>query len=436
MPSRSCSDIFRNSTTACQNSAPLVDGRNLPWLFLAIGCVKILHELGHAMTCKHFGGEVHEMGFMLLVFSPCLYCDVSDAWRLRSKWQRIAVSAAGMIVELVLAALATIVWWYAQPGVVQLVALNIMIICTVNTLLINGNPLMRYDGYFIFSDLVETPNLWQRSREAFRYFWSDWLLGQPVVEDPLIPINKPLALGVRGCIQNLYGMHMRCDRVGAHQSALPIPFGKRGVRRGVHGCRQRAYRAHFRRDRTGAQSHPRAELRTGRLGLITLLALALIVAGLAIPIDYQVRAPLILMPDDAARVYATVDGTLTKVLPSGTKVTRGQTIGQLTNPEVQIEITHLEGELKVRQLHVEHLEKLRGVDTKANDEIPTAQTVLADSRRRLDERLSVDEKRLTLSAPVDGFIIDSPRKPEADQQTPGCPAGAARCSIPNQADAR
>ena len=72
-----------------------VDPRNLVWLLLAIGVVKVLHEFGHALACKHFGGEVHEMGFMLLVFSPCLYCDVSDAWRFPSKWKRIAVSAAG-----------------------------------------------------------------------------------------------------------------------------------------------------------------------------------------------------------------------------------------------------------------------------------------------------------------------------------------------------
>lgn len=107
------------------------------------------------------------MGFMLLVFAPCLYCDVSDAWRLKSKWRRIAVSSAGVMVELVLAAAATIVWWYAQPGVVQLVALNIMVICTLNTLLVNGNPLMRYDGYYILSDLVEVPNLWQHRAKRF-----------------------------------------------------------------------------------------------------------------------------------------------------------------------------------------------------------------------------------------------------------------------------
>src|SRR5258707_4186214 len=109
-----------------------------------------------------------------------------------------------MLVELVLASLATIVWWYAQPGVVQLIALNIMIICTVNTLLINGNPLMRYDGYYIFSDLVETPNLWQRSREAFRHFWSGWLLGQPMDDDPLIPAGKRPLLAAYAMFSKVY----------------------------------------------------------------------------------------------------------------------------------------------------------------------------------------------------------------------------------------
>src|SRR4051794_30213154 len=113
------------------------------------------------------------------------------------------------MVEVVLGAIATIVWWYAQPGIVQLVALNVMIICTVNTLLINGNPLMRYDAYFIFSDLVETPNLWQRSREALRHFWSDWLLGQPEPEDPLIPAGKRPWLASYAVLSKLY-MVMVC----------------------------------------------------------------------------------------------------------------------------------------------------------------------------------------------------------------------------------
>ena len=81
--------------------------------------VKVLHEFGHGLSCKHFGGECHEMGVMLLVFTPCLYCNVSDSWMLPNKWHRAAIGAAGMYVELFLASIATFVWWFSEPGPAQ-----------------------------------------------------------------------------------------------------------------------------------------------------------------------------------------------------------------------------------------------------------------------------------------------------------------------------
>ena len=358
-----------------------VDPRNLVWLLTAIGVVKVLHEFGHAMACKHFGGEVHEMGFMLLVFSPCLYCDVSDAWRFPSKWKRIAVSAAGMMVELVLASAATIVWWYAQPGVVQLVALNIMIICTVNTLLINGNPLMRYDGYYIFSDLVETPNLWQRSREAFRHFWSDWLLGQPQDDDPLIPAGKRPWLAAYAIFSKVY-MVVICVTIvwGLMKVLYPYHLQNVAVVVGFTVLGSALVAPLSAALQLARNPIRRADLRTGRLSLLTVAALAVVVAVMAIPIDYNVRAPLVIMPANASRVYATVGGTLTKMLPAGTRVHRGDVIGQLQDTGAELEVARLEGELKLRQLHVEHLERLRGIDHEANDQLPTARTALADSQ--------------------------------------------------------
>ncbi|HEX3599112.1 MAG TPA: HlyD family efflux transporter periplasmic adaptor subunit [Lacipirellulaceae bacterium] len=391
----------------------LVDWRNLPWLLVAIGIAKVLHELGHALVCKHFGGEVREMGFMLLVFAPCLYCDVSDAWRLKSKWRRIAVSAAGVTVELVLAAAATIVWWNAQPGVVQLVALNIMVICTLNTLLVNGNPLMRYDGYYILSDLVEVPNLWQRSREAFRYFWSEWLMGQPTEEDPLLPAAQRPWLAAYASVSKVY-LSMVCVMIvwGLAKTLSPYHLENLAYLAGVTVFGSALVGPAMGITELAKNPARRAEVRKGRMALLLAAGLAALVAVLAFPVDYNVSAPLVLMPADAARVYATVDGTLESMLPAGSTVVRGDTIGTLANAEMGLELTRLEGELSERRMKVEHLERLRGIDHEANDQLPTARTALADSERRLEERRS-EAKRLTLTAPTDGVVISAPRVPKA-----------------------
>jgi putative peptide zinc metalloprotease protein len=387
----------------------LVDARNLPWLLLAIGGVKVLHEFGHALTCKHYGGQVHEMGFMLLVFAPCLYCDVSDAWSFPNKWRRIAVSAAGMTVELVLAAAATIIWWHAQPGILQLIALNVMIVGSVNTLLVNGNPLLRYDGYYILSDLVETPNLWQRSRDALARFWATWLLGEPATGDPLVPDSRYKWLALYGAISKVY-LAVVCVAIvwglvewlhPQHLQNLAYLVGFTVLASSLLGPLTGAVQI-------ARNPIRRAELRKGRLALVMSLALSAIIVLLAVPVNYRVSAPLVLLPHDAARVFATTEGTLASVLPANRKVTKGETIGQLKNTETEIELARLEGEQRLRKLRVEHLEKLRGVDREANDQLPTARAALADSERRLAERRS-DIKRLTLVAPTDGVIIPAPR---------------------------
>ncbi len=154
----------------------LVGPRNLLWMAIVFAAAKILHEFGHAMTCKHFGGECHELGLMLLITVPCLYCNVTDSWMLQSPWRRIAVSAAGMIVEFQLASLAVFVWWCSEPGIIHAIALNTMVVCTVGTVFFNGNTLLRYDGYFILVDLLGIPNLWQESRLALKTQLSKWFL--------------------------------------------------------------------------------------------------------------------------------------------------------------------------------------------------------------------------------------------------------------------
>ena len=124
---------------------------------------KVLHEFGHGLSCKHFGGECHEMGVMILVLTPCLYCNVSDSWMLPNKWHRAAIGAAGMYVEVVLASICTFIWWFTEPGLFNYLCLNVMFICSVSTVMFNANPLLRYDGYYILADILEIPNLRQKA---------------------------------------------------------------------------------------------------------------------------------------------------------------------------------------------------------------------------------------------------------------------------------
>jgi putative peptide zinc metalloprotease protein len=318
-----------------------------------------------------------------------------------------------MTVEIVRAAVATIVWWHAQPGLIQLMAMNTMIVCTIGTLLVNGNPLLRYDGYYILSDLVEVPNLWQRSREVLRRLATEWILGEPPTEDPLIPARHRWWLGsyaaasmlyvfavcvaiVWGLVELLYPLHLQNLAYGVGFTVLGSA---------VAGSVSR-FLQFFRNPLR------RAELPAGRLALKCSIGLVIVVAVLAMPVTYYVDAPLVLMPEDAARVYATIDGTLEHMLPRGQQVERGQVIGQLANLKVTLELARAEGEYKLGQLRVEHLERLRGVDPTANDELPTSRAVMADAKRRLNDWRR-EASRLTLTSPVDGTILLPPRVRDA-----------------------
>ena len=127
--------------------------------------VKIAHELGHGLACKWHGGEVHEAGVLMLAFYPVPYVDVSHSAAFANKWQRALVGAAGMLTELFIAALAFYAWLALEPGLARGVAHGVAVLASVTTLFFNANPLLRYDGYYILSDLIEIPNLGPRARQ-------------------------------------------------------------------------------------------------------------------------------------------------------------------------------------------------------------------------------------------------------------------------------
>lgn len=160
---------------------------NLIYLWITMALAKVIHEFGHGISCNHYGGECHEMGVMLLVFSPCLYCDVTDSWMMRNKWHRIIIGAAGMYIEVILSAIAIYVWWFTKPGLLHHLALNTFFVTTITTVIFNANPLMRFDGYYMMSDFLEIPNLRQKSEKLLREAFSWYCLGIESRPDPFMP---------------------------------------------------------------------------------------------------------------------------------------------------------------------------------------------------------------------------------------------------------
>lgn len=148
---------------------------NLLLLWLIYPIIKFFHEMGHAYAVKRGGGEVHELGFMLLVLIPMPYVDASSSSAFADKKQRMLVGAAGIIVELFFAALAMVVWVNSEPGLIKSFAYNIIFIAGVSTLFINGNPLLKFDGYYVLTDLLEIPNFAQKANQ----YWG-WLFKRVV----------------------------------------------------------------------------------------------------------------------------------------------------------------------------------------------------------------------------------------------------------------
>ena len=163
---------------------------NLVMLFLTYPFVKALHELGHGYAIKAWGGEVHQVGVMMIVLMPIPYVDATAAWSYQEKRKRIVVGAAGIMVELMLAALAMMVWVNVGKGFVSALAFNVMLIGGVSTLLFNGNPLLRFDGYYVFADLIEIPNLGVRGNKYMGYLFRRYLFGVTDAKSPATARNE------------------------------------------------------------------------------------------------------------------------------------------------------------------------------------------------------------------------------------------------------
>lgn len=197
---------------AWQHQAALTDNladrvlsaSNLLLLWFTYPLVKAIHEAAHGLACKAWGGSVREIGVMFILFTPVPYVDATSSYRFPSKWARAAVAAAGIAAELMVGALALFVWLGAEPGMVKAVAYNVILIAGVSTLLVNGNPLMRYDGYFIACDLLELPNFAQRATAYWAYLVDRWAYGARDAQPPVEARGERWLLFLYGAVSPVY----------------------------------------------------------------------------------------------------------------------------------------------------------------------------------------------------------------------------------------
>ncbi|MBS0262103.1 MAG: HlyD family efflux transporter periplasmic adaptor subunit [Planctomycetes bacterium] len=392
----------------------LLTPANMIWLSLALGVTKVLHELGHAVTCRHFGRDCHEMGLLLLVFTPCLYCNVTDAWMIESKWQRAAVGAAGVFVELVLAALGTFGWWFSEPGLFNTLCFHLMLVCSVSTLLFNGNPLLRYDGYFILADLVEIPNLSQHATAVLRDWGAGTLLGIPVERDGEQSRWRRLGLGLFGLASAVYRVAITLGILLLLHNVLK-PHRLEVLVEGLACLVLIGMLAGplWRIGKFLQQASWNRDMRPRRALFSGLVLTAGAAAVLFVPLPHRVAAPALMDAGTSRHVYVTVPGSLVKMAKLGAVVSPEEPIAVLENLELKYEIAQLTGKRNEQKLKLENLKRRRATDPAAAALIPTADESLADLEERLARRLA-DEQRLVITAPVAGTLLPVRRKPQRE----------------------
>ena len=397
-------ELFARMPTVSELTAPKY---LLLWLAPIAG-VKVLHELGHAIVCRHVGGRCHEMGIILLAFFPCLYCDVSDVWRLPSKWLRMAVSAAGMMVELVLAAGALVFWWHTEPGMLHTWLLGLAIIASISTLVVNANPLLRYDGYYLLSDLLEIPNLSGRASGLWGERLRDWLLAQPRSDDPLLSRNDQRRIAIYAIAARIYSVIILLA-IFAMLLTVARPYHLENL---VYLLAGITVAGMFIGPCAGIWRLLRNPVNRYRIRKTRLAFVGAIVGSLAgllllYPIKHHVEGSVVFVPAGGHAIYATEPGQLEFALPAGTQVRLGETLARLVNPQVELSLAQSRGDMAEKQLQFEQLNTSRTLHRNISLQLPTAASELRDAEAQLGQ-FENRAKKLELRAPVTGTIIAPP----------------------------
>ena len=381
--------------------AGLWNFQSLFFAWITVLSVVTLHEFAHGLTCKHFGGKVHEMGFMLIYFQPAFYCNISDAWLFPKKSHRLWVTAAGAFFELFVWAVATVVWRVVEPGTwVSGLALIVMATSAIKQFF-NLNPLIKLDGYYLLSDLLDVANLRPR---AFAYLGHQWkrltgaIQGSAQLEasarERAIFVTYGLVafafsywflaqivLGIGGYLTEQYqamGFGLFTVFLGL---VFPQPLrrllGNAGTGSG-----------------TTAPTDGTVPSKGRRRATWMLLAGALLVLAFVAPMPLRVGGPVDLLPARNADVRATVEGVVEQVfVEEGDRVKAGDTLARLGEHDHRARLSAVEAEMGEKEAQ---LRLLRAGPRR--EEIALARLAVAKAEERLRYAQTEAERARGLAA--------------------------------------
>jgi putative peptide zinc metalloprotease protein len=368
-------------------STHLTQGRTLILLWLAYPLVKLLHELAHAFAVKVHGGEVHEMGITLLMLTPVPYVDASAAAAFERKRARVAVGAAGIVVEWLLASAALGLWLLLEPGLLRDAAFAVAFIGGLSTLAFNANPLLRFDGYHVLSDAFELPNLAQRSTRCWQTAIKRVALGRVSAAAPTAQGSErawlwgyaPASWLYRSALTLALAFAVADWNAWIGLALLALALWWMGVGPIV---------ATLRWALVSSEAHG-ARARVAALGVAALCVV--VVSATLWPVPHRTHAPGVVWLPDEALVRPGADGFIEAVLVGDRDVVvPGQPLLRLSNEPLRLELQRVTAEFQQQQ--VEHLAALDGDALRAALAADRS-SALAAERERLAERVAALEVR-------------------------------------------
>ncbi len=374
---------------------------NWMWLWAVFVFVKLIHELGHAFACRRFGGECHELGIMFLVLIPTPYVDASTAWSFPSKWKRMFVGMAGMIVELFFAALCTFYWLSTNDNeLTNQLAFNAMLVAGVSTVVFNANPLLRYDGYYILSDFLEIPNLRQKSTE-----YTLGLIKRHVfrvkANQPLPPVGQRVLLFTYCVTSAVYRVFVGFAIIMLVMYQLPEQLKIIGVLMGLGAVATFLIVPVFKVSKYLA-IEPELHRKRGRaIGFSASVATAIIVLVGAIPFWVNIDALAVVEPAEGSKsvLYSTEDGFVSEI-----KATDGDWL-KTGDVILVCKSELLEADIKGTQARLEQIDaeirRASVVDRATRERYLKARPAVVERLKTLNER----KDRLTVRAPIDGELV-------------------------------